>query len=111
MANERTFLAYVRTALSFIGFGFVIARFAVFIREVALVERATVPPASISAGFGVAMVCIGIVVGAFGAYRYVRERRALDEGRDERLSDAAAIATVVVVGIFGAVLAALLLRF
>ena len=33
LANERTYLAYVRTALAFIAFGFVIARFSLFARE------------------------------------------------------------------------------
>ena len=36
LANERTFLAYVRTALAFIAFGFVIARFSLFAREFAM---------------------------------------------------------------------------
>ena len=35
LANERTYLAYVRTALAFIAFGFVIARFSLFAREFA----------------------------------------------------------------------------
>ena len=32
-ANERTFLAWLRTSLALIGFGFVIARFGLFLRE------------------------------------------------------------------------------
>ncbi|MBV9232636.1 MAG: DUF202 domain-containing protein, partial [Candidatus Eremiobacteraeota bacterium] len=35
LANERTYLAYIRTALAFIAFGFVIARFSLFAREFA----------------------------------------------------------------------------
>ena len=30
LANERTFLAWIRTSIAFIGFGFVIVKFAVF---------------------------------------------------------------------------------
>jgi uncharacterized membrane protein YidH (DUF202 family) len=41
LANERTYLAYVRTALAFIGFGFVIARFSLFTREFAAFAHTT----------------------------------------------------------------------
>ncbi|MGE3820062.1 MAG: YidH family protein, partial [Isosphaeraceae bacterium] len=33
LANERTFLAWVRTALGLIGFGFVLARMGLFLQE------------------------------------------------------------------------------
>ena len=37
MANERTFLSWCRTGISLIGFGFVIERFDVLIREMRFV--------------------------------------------------------------------------
>jgi hypothetical protein len=36
MAAERTFLAWIRTGIAFMGFGFVVARFGLFLREIAL---------------------------------------------------------------------------
>ena len=36
LAAERTFLAWIRTSVSLMGFGFLIARFALFIREYGL---------------------------------------------------------------------------
>lgn len=110
LANERTFLAYVRTALAFIGFGFVIARFAVFMREFAAVERHSASGPGVSITFGVIMVFIGIAIGAFGAYRYVRQLRALTLGRAEELSVASAIVIATVVGVFGAIMAYVLFR-
>ncbi len=35
MAAERTFLAWIRTGIAFMGFGFVVARFGLFLREIA----------------------------------------------------------------------------
>jgi putative membrane protein len=32
MAAERTFLAWIRTGIAFMGFGFVVARFGLFLR-------------------------------------------------------------------------------
>ncbi len=37
-AAERTLLAWVRTGLAMMGFGFVVARFGLFLRELALVR-------------------------------------------------------------------------
>ena len=39
LAAERTFLAWIRTSVSLMGFGFLIARFALFIREYGLMTR------------------------------------------------------------------------
>ena len=39
-AAERTFLAWIRTGLALMGFGFVVARFGIFLREI----RSTLPP-------------------------------------------------------------------
>jgi putative membrane protein len=36
MAAERTFLAWIRTGIAFMGFGFVVARFGLFLREIAV---------------------------------------------------------------------------
>ena len=36
LAAERTFLSWIRTSVSLMGFGFLIARFALFIREYGL---------------------------------------------------------------------------
>ncbi|MDP9149804.1 MAG: DUF202 domain-containing protein, partial [Myxococcota bacterium] len=38
-ANERTMLGWIRTGLALMAFGFAIARFGVFLREVASVGR------------------------------------------------------------------------
>ena len=36
LAAERTFLAWIRTGLALMGFGFVVARFGLFLREIAM---------------------------------------------------------------------------
>ena len=100
LANERTFLAYVRTALAFVAFGFVIARFALFAQEfgVALQLHETNRGGSIA--FGTAMALFGSVVAAYGGYRYIVVARALNAHRPVR-SDmtAAAVGAAVVVAI------------
>ena len=111
LANERTYLAYVRTALSFVAFGFVVARFALFTREISIVTHITIPHAGISKDFGIAMVLVGVVVGALGAVRYGRTERALREGRSAALSPLVANIGAALLFAIGAVVAADLFRF
>jgi putative membrane protein len=105
LANERTFLAYVRTGLAFIAFGFVIARFSLFVREAAAVAHLAIPSSGMSAAFGAAMGIAGAVVGLYGGYRYVVAARALRRGDVAPLSDGVAIVGAVLVAIIGIVVA------
>ncbi len=79
-ANERTLLAWVRTGIALMGFGFAIARFGLFLREVAHVSQLPVRGLG-SAWFGVALVVLGLVTNAAATVRYARTRRALFEKR------------------------------
>jgi len=111
LANERTFLAYVRTALSFIAFGFIVARFALFGREIAVIEHVSpAQTATVSTTLGVAMTLVGIAVAVYGALRYVAQDRAMREGGEGAMSARGATWTTAAVVIFGAIIAFDLLR-
>jgi putative membrane protein len=101
LANERTFLAYVRTALGFIGLGFVIARFSLFLREAAIVAHVSVPSSGLSSAFGAWMAVAGVACGLFGGYRYVASARALRAGDVAALSIPAAVVIAAVLAIIG----------
>ena len=81
LAAERTFLAWIRTSVSLMGFGFVIARFALFLREYGVATGAS---GSTRAGFsntiGVGMVCVGVAVGLLAAARHRTYILALQSG-------------------------------
>jgi putative membrane protein len=82
-ANERTLLAWIRTGVALMAFGFAIARFGLFLREIAPVASA--PPggehALGSGWFGVVLVLFGLVTNLAAMVRYVRIRGALEERR------------------------------
>ena len=82
-AAERTLLAWIRTGLALMGFGFVVARFGLFLREIGSVA-ADIPVRS--SGFslwtGTVLVLIGVIVNLTSAVQYVRIVRDLNEGRD-----------------------------
>ena len=81
LAAERTFLAWIRTSVSLMGFGFLIARFALFLREYGLTTGApasTQPRVSSAIGFG--MVCVGVAVCVMAAMRHRAYIQALQKG-------------------------------
>ena len=76
-------LAWIRTGIALMAFGFAIARFGLFLREVAQVGQVHIHAGTGlgSAWFGVALVILGLVTNASATVRYARLRRAITEGR------------------------------
>lgn len=82
LANERTFLAWIRTSIALIGFGFVIVKFALFVKQIsiALGEKTVMPGKGYSAVIGVIMVALGAVMAALAYLRYVNIEKQLSQG-------------------------------
>jgi len=81
-AAERTLLAWVRTALAMMGFGFVVARFGLFLRELASVRG--LPPQhqlGLSLWIGTTFVLLGVVVNVGAAIKHWRTVRLLNRGQ------------------------------
>jgi putative membrane protein len=82
MAAERTFLAWIRTGLALMGFGFVVARFGLFLREVGTAGELAAPPGpGVSLPLGVTLIIVGIVVNVVSAVRHRRYVQAIDDDR------------------------------
>lgn len=72
-ANERTFLAWMRTSIALIGFGFAIARFGLFLHELqSRLNEKDMPTHSFisSQSLGIGLVIIGIIVIVLAVWRY-----------------------------------------
>lgn len=74
LANKRTFLAWVRTAIALMGFGFVIAKFQIFLHV--LVHQ---PLTSSSLLGGVIMIIMGIMTLLYGFYEYLEQEKEIDK--------------------------------
>src|SRR5262249_12956510 len=80
-AGERTMLAWVRTGLAMMGFGFVVARFGLFLRELEAAGTATPHHSTgLSRLIGVVVVVAGVVATLVAAVQHSRFLRRLDRG-------------------------------
>ena len=81
LAAERTFLAWIRTGLALMGFGFVVARFGLFLQQLQVIEHAPPPPSyGLSLWFGTALMLLGVLVQLLSAWHHLRLIRELDRG-------------------------------
>ena len=76
-AIERTLLAWVRTGLALMGFGFVVARFGLFLREIEAVRQAAPLKAStgLSLWIGTALILLGVLVNLLVSAEHLRLMR------------------------------------
>src|ERR1700683_2398380 len=81
LAAERTLLAWIRTGLALMGFGFVVARFGLFLQELQIAEPAPqVQAYGVSLWFGTALIAAGVAVNLFSGWRHLQLIRNLDLG-------------------------------
>jgi putative membrane protein len=82
LANERTFLAWIRTSIAVISLGFVVAKFGVWLRELAsqLAPRAPIPSTGLSLPIGVTMMAMGGALAVLAAWHYHLVNLAIERG-------------------------------
>jgi len=107
LAAERTFLAWIRTGIAFMGFGFVVARFGLFLERLALIEAAVKESHQrLSIWFGTSMIVMGVATNFFSTSHYVRLIKQLN--RDDTSftkPSAPAVVTALVLAVVGLALA------
>jgi putative membrane protein len=82
LANERTYLAWIRTSIGIMAFGFVVVKFALFIKQISLVlgkQSPTAPEHGYSFVIGILLVIAGAFTTFFSYFRYQRVRKQLDD--------------------------------
>jgi len=109
-AAERTLLAWVRTGLAMMGFGFVVARFGLFLREIAAAHAESPSRESgFSLWVGAALVVVGIAVNLFAAWRHWCTVQRLDKSQPLRFRPLSfGVVAALVLAIIGVVMVAYL---
>lgn len=65
MANERTFLAWIRTSIGIMAFGFVVERFAMFVKQISIFYHISDKALQTGPGFSALAGFVLILLGAF----------------------------------------------
>ncbi len=111
LANERTFLAWIRTSIGIMALGFVIERFALFLRQIIYLldkqgvhENLHLPSTSPGYSFilGIFLVGIGSLIGVFAFIKYKQVEKQIDQYnyRPSALLDVMLALLVLLVGLF-----------
>lgn len=99
LANERTFLAWIRTSVGIMAFGFVVVKFSLFVKQLMLMTgKNSVEPedGKYSGIMGVVLVAIGAVATLLGFIRYQQTRKQIETNRYRSQPTAIAILTALI---------------
>ena len=108
LANERTFLAWVRTGAAIVVFGFAIGRFSIALRQLTALEGHPLHRSGISVWMGACSIVLGVLLVVAGLVRYRQTRTRLDQGSFQPAGFVLDLVTVLTV-LFGLVLAGYLI--
>jgi putative membrane protein len=82
LAEERTFLAWIRTGLTLMGFGFVVARFGLFLQVMQITRGGSAAQAhGFSPWIGTAFIIVGVAVNLLSIRRHLRLVGELNRGQ------------------------------
>lgn len=104
LANERTFLAWIRTSIGIMGFGFVVVKFSLFVRQISIVlsqdksvPAIAFPQKGYSSKIGILLVAIGMLTSLFAYLNYRKTRQQLDSDTYSSASPLITILTACIV--------------
>lgn len=82
LANERTFLAWIRTSIGIMAFGFVVVKFSLFVKQVSLIlgKENVIQNRGYSAVVGIVLVAVGTVTSVLSYLRYRQTAKQLNDG-------------------------------
>jgi putative membrane protein len=100
LSVEQNFLAWIRTGIALMGFGFILARFGIFLRQIQWMRKdlqgeqygATI-------WLGVTLVGMGVASMIAAASRHVRMVRSLREGRPGDFNRASTLAITIAIAL------------
>jgi putative membrane protein len=83
LANERTFLAWVRTSVSIMSLGFVVAKFGLWLRELGshLSPQVSAHGPGLSGPIGMGMIAFGGALALLAGWRFRVVNRQIDRGQ------------------------------
>lgn len=103
-ANERTFLAWIRTCVGIMAFGFVVVKFSLFLKQLAFLlgKSADVPTKGYSGILGIALMAFGLVAVLLAYLQYRRIDKQLASGTysPTGILPAILVSFILIIGVF-----------
>lgn len=98
LANERTYLAWIRTGIGIMAFGFVVVKFSLFVKQIGVVFQTKInaPSQGYSAIIGIVLVAMGTLSILFSFFQYRRVDKQLRTGSYEPSTVLTTILTAVI---------------
>ena len=104
LANERTFLAWIRTGVATIVFGFAVGRFSIALQELLQFEKKPGTTPGLTAWLGMISIVAGVLLILAGLFRYRKTRVQIDTDSFEPAGTIIDLVAVLL-ALFGIVLA------
>ena len=101
LANERTLLSWIRLSIAITALGFVVARFGLFVAELAAAQGFRLAETGLSVPVGVSLVLVGPLFAILAVLRFRTAEAEIDSGHPQRHHELiyAIIGTTVLVGL------------
>ncbi|MGN6789927.1 MAG: YidH family protein [Rhodanobacteraceae bacterium] len=103
-ANERTYLAWVRTAIAIMAFGFVIERFDLFLAYLSDSAKTLIHRSHAAQFVGLALIVLSVVMMFTATVRYIHHRKSISAaepgGYGSSLGDALLALLLICLGVF-----------
>ena len=98
LANERTFLAWIRTSIGIMAFGFVVVKFSLFVKQVSLIlgKNTTTPSGNYSGIIGIIIVAVGAIVLLLSYVRFKKIEKQLIAGQYKQTSNLVSVLTIAI---------------
>ena len=82
LANERTFLAWIRTSIGIMAFGFVVVKFSLFVKQISMIlgKENIIHSKGYSGILGIVLVAVGTVTAVLSYMRYINSEKQINEG-------------------------------
>ena len=79
LANERTFLAWIRTSIGIMAFGFVVMKFSLFVKQLSLIvgKPHVIQSKGYSSVIGILLVAVGAITTLLAFMRYKRTEKEI----------------------------------
>jgi putative membrane protein len=98
LANERTFLAWIRTSIGIMAFGFVVVKFSLFVKQVSMLlgKPNVVQHRGYSVIVGIILVAAGTLTCILSYFRYKSTEKVLRQGNYKNNSFLVVMTTAII---------------